>query len=102
MFITKKRHDEAMREAEEKAYAAWSNMATQRDDMRVERDGADQRLKDAMRQINGLRADVAAAEKAANEARVEIERLRPLAQKHPDKLARDRKRVRGGAKGAGK
>jgi hypothetical protein len=28
----------------------------------------------------------------------EIDRLRPLAQKHLDKLARDRKRVRGGAK----
>lgn len=32
----------------------------------------------------------------------EIERLRPLAQKHLDKLARDRKRVRGGAKPAAK
>lgn len=96
MFMLKSTHEAEMREADDKAYQAWSKAITERDNLRIERDGADERFKQAIKDIAGLTEDVAQAEKVADararkiaELNAEIAALRPDAQKWRDRAHRE-------------
>lgn len=94
MFITKKRHEDAI-ELKDLEISG----------LKIDRDDYAKKYKAAVAEIERLQRNATIDRKAIEDQqkdikvkRAEIERILPLAQKHLDKLARDRKRVRGGAK----
>lgn len=104
MFITKKRHEDVKRRLEEiiaENDATIEMLEAEVHRLNKEFDERNEQIADLNAVIKTYadtirRKGVTPDERATMQA--EIERLRPLAQKHLDKLARDRKRVRGGAK----
>lgn len=94
MFITKKRHEDVKLTLE--SIIAENDATIEALEAKV--DGITEEIERLQRNARIDRNAIEDQQKDINAKRAEIERLRPLAQKHLDKLARDRKRVRGGAK----
>lgn len=91
MFITKKRHESEMAE-KDLDIEYHKNMEFL----------ASQSAKEFESMFKKAIADLAESQEVIADQEDQIERLRPLAEKYEAKLARDRKRVRGGAKVAAK
>lgn len=94
MFITKKRHEAEIAVKDLEISGLRIDLA----DYVKKHKAAVAEIERLQRNATIDRNAIEDQKKDINAKRAEIERLRPLAQKHLDKLARDRKRVRGGAK----
>lgn len=94
MFITKKRHEAVKRNLE--SIIAENDATIEMLEAKV--DGITEEIERLQRNATIDRNAIEDQQKDINAKRAEIGRLRPLAEKYEAKLARDRKRVRGGAK----
>lgn len=108
-LMTRAEHERIVADNDEKAFAAWNKAMTARDEMRIERDGADERFKRAATDL-AAQAEEIAELKQCLELKVqagnnmfnwiegleaEVAALRPDAEAMRKKRSADRKRMAG-------
>lgn len=84
-LMKRSEHERIVAENDEKAFAAWNKSMTARDEMRIERDGADERFKRAA-------TDLAAQAEEIKTLKIRLHYAEPRAKKWDDSLKRSRDR----------